>query len=63
MAPVEPNGIVKCNLDRKYLQLENLYIYSNNYNPVNAPGCSRIGKRIVDRKTTKVERQKPKNSP
>ena len=63
MALDEPHRFVKINLDRNYLQLQNPYIYSNNYNAVIAPCWLHDVKRSVDSEIPKLERQMTKNSP
>ena len=46
----EPHKFVKIKLDGNYLQLKNVYIYSNNYIAVTASRYSRIGERWVEQK-------------
>ena len=63
MALYEPHRFVKIDLDSNYIQLKNLYIYSNNYRTLTAPRFSRAGERRIDQKIEKLECQMPKNSP
>ena len=62
MAPNEPHRFVDFTLDSNDIQLKNSHIYSNNYNAVIAPRCSRVRKHSIDQKIEKLERQTPKNS-